>query len=110
MSENLKRAESLFNRIMKQNASISNPSLTRTAGDGPTGGNGNGGGRQSGHHHHKYKSHKNTNRHHHYNYSTQSGTSNANSNVTAALPKKDPIKAADDTIAKIPSDLSLIHI
>ena len=104
MSENLKRAESLFNRIMKQNASISNPSLTRTAGDGPTGGNGNGGGRQSGHHHHKYTSHKNTNRHHHYNYSTQSGTSNANSNVTAALPKKDPIKAADDTIAKIPSD------
>lgn len=89
MSENLKRAESLFNRIMKQNSSISTP-LSRDS-------TSSGGSRQSGNS--KYKSHKNPNRHHHNHHSSTSNQINP-----AALPKRDPVKAAQDTVATLPSD------
>lgn len=85
---------------MKQNASISNPSLARNSNEISSSGSN---GRQSGHHH-KYKSHKNNNRHH-YNHSNLQHSNNTNSSIiAAALPKKDPVKASEDTLSTIPSD------
>lgn len=90
MSENLKRAESLFNRIMNQNPdSKSGSSAT------------------SGTHHstqpHKYKSYNNNHSHHKSNISSNG---NLNSHHVTPnsdlLPKRDPLKAAEDTLSQIP--------
>lgn len=125
MSENLKRAESLFNRIMNQNGASSSSSNggngAKNGGgglksrDGPRHhnshnesfthhGNGNGNGSTNGHHHHHhhksgYKSYNNNN-----NGGNHHQKSSLVPNPNIELPKKDPIKTAEETLRKIPAN------
>ncbi|ODV78701.1 translation initiation factor eIF4e [Suhomyces tanzawaensis NRRL Y-17324] len=78
MSENLKRAESLFNRIMK------------TGPAEPT--------RGANSHKGSYKgSYKNSN-------GLSSSTNHTSPHASELLPKRDPIKASEDTLSRIPAD------
>lgn len=84
MSENLKRAESLFNRIMNQNTESKGVATSHHSSQPP-----------------KYKSYNN-----HSNHSHKQHISNGHSHIVPNpdLPKRDPIKAAEDTLRQIPSD------
>lgn len=148
MSENLKRAESLFNRIMNQNGSNSG-STNSNSGNGlqsKTGGmtssigssksyglrhhnnnnhhsehssnNNNHSNNTSGSSHNinNHSSHHASNHHHHkggyksYNggsgngYRGNNNNSNGMPNPNIELPKKDPVKTAEDTLKDIPAD------
>lgn len=96
MSENLKRAESLFNRIMNQNGA--NPAPSGKSGapsKNPrhhSGGSGSSGYDSNGHSHKKHNNHHNS-----------SHTNNHRlANLHIELPTKNPVKLAEEAMAQIP--------
>lgn len=101
MSENLKRAELLFNRIMNQNKPDSKPVSHRGSGSYNSNNhhhNGNHLG-NSTHHRHPYKLYKNYS---HSNYQTNAVV------ATYDLPKRDPVKEAQAAVDALPPDLHVL--
>lgn len=130
MSENLKRAESLFNRIMNQNGG---PSTGAPKGNGNlkprhynnsnNNHNNSNNNNSINNHHNNHNNHNNShnnnnhsnnhhgdlNGHHHYKngYKSYNNGHTRISNIpnpNIELPKKDPAKTAEETLNKIPSD------
>lgn len=101
MSENLKRAELLFNRIMNQNKPDSKPVSHRGSGSYNSNNhhhNGNHLG-NSTHHRHSYKLYKNYS---HSNYQTNAVV------PTYDLPKRDPVKEAQAAVDALAPDLHVL--
>ncbi|KAG2734600.1 hypothetical protein G9P44_002606 [Scheffersomyces stipitis] len=114
MSENLKRAESLFNRIMNQSGSSSShtSSSSQNHVDAAVGAKTN-----SYQPHHKSYSNSNSNSHSNtsrdrdreskYKSNGVGSSANVNALVTAnaaLLPKRDPIKSSQETLSRIPPE------
>lgn len=116
MTENLKRAESLFNRIMNQNnnASTSTSTLSSSASTSSSSStypnnkhsynsNGSSSNSNSGkkrnskdHHHHHHHYHNFHNPHHHHHHYNQV--------VNVDLPRRDPIQVAKETLSHVPQE------